>query len=62
MESALLRVNSDVLIGMDNGNYSGLVLLDLNSAFETVGNWILLNRSKEISFKCGFEVVYVISF
>ena len=48
VESALLRVNNDVLIGMDNGNVSGLVLLDLSSAFDTVDHCILLNRLKEI--------------
>ena len=41
MESALLQVNNDVLIGMDNGNVSGLVLLDLSSAFDTVDHCIL---------------------
>ena len=32
VESALLRVQNDILIGMDKGHVSGLVLLDLSSA------------------------------
>ena len=43
-ETALLRVNSDILISLDNGKITALILLDLSAAFDTVDHSILISR------------------
>jgi hypothetical protein len=44
IETALLRVHSDILGAMDSGKITALVLLDLSAAFDTVDHNILLHR------------------
>ena len=44
IETVVLRVLSDLLEAVDNGDYAALVLLDLSAAFDTVDHAILLKR------------------
>jgi hypothetical protein len=43
-ETAVLKVLSDILLDIDSGDLSALVLLDLSAAFDTVDHEILLRR------------------
>ena len=43
-ETALLKVQNDILMAMDNQKVTALLLLDLSAAFDTVNHTILLNR------------------
>ena len=43
-ETALLKIQSDILSAMDKGKVTALVLLDLSAAFDTIDHSILLNR------------------
>ena len=53
-ETALLRVQNDLLCNLDRGELAVLVLLDLSAAFDTVDHTILLNRLKN---RIGLEGV-----
>ena len=44
VETALIKVQNDILVSMDGGKIVGIVLLDLNSAFDTVDHPVLINR------------------
>ena len=44
IETAVLKVLSDILLAIDAGDLSALVLLDLSAAFDTVDHNILLRR------------------
>jgi hypothetical protein len=43
-ETAILKVLSDILTTVDQGNIAALVLLDLTAAFDTVDHTIMLER------------------
>ena len=42
-ETALLKVQNDILMSMDNMELTLLVLLDLSAAFDTIEHSVLLN-------------------
>jgi len=45
-ETAVLRALSDILLAVDRGDLTALILLDLTAAFDTVDHDILLQRLK----------------
>ena len=44
IETALLKVQNDILLAMDRQHVTLLVLLDLSAAFNTVDHRVLLRR------------------
>ena len=46
-ETALLKVQNDILKNMDNQRVTIMLLLDLSAAFDTVSHRILLDRLRE---------------
>ena len=47
-ETALLKVKNDILMNMDMGHVTLLVLLDLSAAFDTVDHDILIHRLQSL--------------
>ena len=43
-ETALLKVQNDILTGLDKGKEALLVLLDFSAAFDTIDHTQLINR------------------
>ena len=63
-ETALLKVQNDILMSMDNKEVTLLVLLDLSAAFDTIEHSILLNISLATGFwsrRNCFKLVRLIS-
>ncbi len=54
-ETALLKVQNDILMEMDKDNAVLLVLLELSAVFDTIDQEILLKR---LSTRCGIEVLH----
>lgn len=52
-ETALLRVENDILCSIENKKMVALVLLDLSAAFDTIDHAKLLNRLKSRFGLCG---------
>ena len=51
-ETALIKVQNDILLAMDNGNVTMLLLLDLSATFDNVWHSILINRlEKRVGIK-----------
>jgi hypothetical protein len=45
-ETALTRVNNDILLALDKGHHAALILLDLSAAFDTIDHDIFLHRAQ----------------
>ena len=50
-DTALTYLSDTIRHNMDKGNLTGLILLDLQKAFDTVNHLILTNKLKHIGFK-----------
>jgi hypothetical protein len=61
IETALLKVQSDILTAMDQGRLVALVLLDLSAAFDTVDHCVLINHLKQLGFD-GSVLQFFISY
>ena len=48
IETALLKVENDILSAMDQGRLVALVLLDLSAAFDTVDHCLLIKRLQQL--------------
>jgi len=56
METAVLRVLSDILLALDSGNIAVLALLDLSAAFDSVNHAMLLQQL-QTSYSLGGSVI-----
>ena len=54
METALLKVKTDILNAMQNKQVTSLILLDLSTAFDTISHSKLIHRLK---FRFGLDGV-----
>ena len=61
-ETALLRVQNDILRSMDNQKVTMLLLLDLSAAFDTVSHSILIRRFKDRIGVSGKALEWFISY
>ena len=62
-ETALLRVNNDILTAIDNGKITALILLDLSAAFDTVDHNILISRLRLSWYpRSSIELVQILPF
>ena len=52
-ETALLKIQSDLLLAMDDHKASLVVFLDLSAAFDTIDHTILVNRLRNDYGLCG---------
>jgi hypothetical protein len=50
IETALLKVENDILKAMDKGKLVALVLLDLSAAFDTVDHCVLISQLQRLGF------------
>ena len=48
METALVRVHSDILSAIDKNQIVLLIMLDLSSAFDTVDHSLLIRRLRKL--------------
>ena len=61
-ETALIKVQNDILMNMDRQQVTLLVLLDLSAAFDTMDHQVLLNRLR-LSFGIhGYALEWIASY
>ena len=61
-ETALLKVTTDVLMSLDEGNMSILTLLDLSAAFDTIDHTTLLSRLSKLYGVSGSALAWFESY
>ena len=61
-ETALIKIQSDILQALDSGRVAALVLLDLSAAFDTIDHSILIERlQKSFGISCD-ALTWVVSY
>ena len=60
IETALLKVENDILSAMDKGRLVALVLLDLSASFDTVDHCSLIKRLQQLEFDGSASMVYIL--
>jgi len=61
-ETALLKIQNDLLLSADNKNISIIALLDLSAAFDTIDHSILISRLKDTFGFNDFVLKWFISY
>ena len=61
-ETALLKVQNDLLLAVDNGYDAVLVLLDFSAAFDLIDHDILLNRLEKRFGLCDTPLSWIMSY
>ena len=61
-ETALIKIQHDIVKALDSGRVAALVLLDLSAAFDTIDHAILLERLKETHGISGDALLWVASY
>ena len=61
-ESALLRVQSDILAELDKKKMVALSMLDLSAAFDTIDHSILVNRLRREIRICSNALSLIVSY
>ena len=61
-ETALIKIQSDILQALDNGRVAALVLLDLSAAFDTIDHSILTERLHKSFGISGDALTWIISY
>ena len=56
-ETTLLKIHNDLILAMDRGEVTSLILLDLSAAFDTVDHSILLTRLQNWFGLDGFSLI-----
>jgi hypothetical protein len=62
VETALLRIQNDLLLAMEKRQVSALILLDLSAAFDTIDHNILLTRLSSTFGICGSALQFLTSY
>ena len=61
-ETALIKIQSDILHALDSGRVAALVLLDLSAAFDTIDHSILIERLQKSLGILGDALTWVVSY
>ena len=61
-ETAIIKIQHDIVQALDSGRVAALVLLDLSAAFDTIDHAILLERLKETHGMSGDALLWMASY
>ena len=61
-ETALMKVQSDIMHVLDTGNIALLILLDLSAAFDTIDHQVLLSRFQSVYGITGVALKWIASY
>ena len=61
-ETTLLKIHNDLIVAMDRGEVTSLILLDLSAAFDTVDHSILLTRPQNWFGLDGLSLDWISSY